>query len=154
MARLVARGWPLLQLLLIPLVAAHPWPAIAGDTLPTIRIVEPVDGAVVKGPSVTVRVEVSNFTLQTPGSGKKPNAGHIHYWVNDRTSSMIYPATPETSVQLFLPPGRHKIRAELVQDDHTSLAEGHRGETVLTLPRAAAAFEHRSSMSTVTVDVH
>ncbi len=77
MARRPTRGWPLLQLLVVPLAAACPWLATAGDATPTIRIVEPADGAVVSGP-VAVRVEVSNFTLQTPGSGKKPKAGHIH----------------------------------------------------------------------------
>jgi hypothetical protein len=53
---------------------------------------------------------------------------------------------------MFMPPGRHKIRAELVLDDHTSLAEGHRDEELHALP-ADAAFDHRSSMSTVIVEV-
>ncbi len=152
MARLTARGWPLLPLLVVSLASACPWPAIAEDATPTIRIVEPADGAVVKGPGVAVRVDTSNFTLQRPGSGKRPNAGHIHYWIDNRTDSMTYPATTDTSVRLLLPPGRHKIRAELVLDDHTSLAEGHRDEEIHVLP-ADAAFEHRSSMSTVSVDV-
>jgi len=151
MARRTARGWPLLQLFVIPLAAAYPWPAIADDA-PTIKIVEPADGAVVRGPGVTLRVEVSNFTLQAPARGKKANTGHIHYWIDDRTSPMIYPPTTETTVKLLLPPGRHEIRAELVQDDHTSLAETHRDQKVVALP-GDAAFEHRSSMSTVSVDV-
>lgn len=142
----------LLALVLIPLAAACPQPAIAADAAPTIRIVEPADGAVVAGPGVAVRVEVSNFTLQRPWSGKRPNAGHIHYWIDDRTNTMTYPDTTETSVKLFLPPGRHQIRAELVQDDHTSLAEGHRDEELHALP-GDAAFEHRASLSTVSVDV-
>jgi hypothetical protein len=152
MARITVRGLPLLPLLVVSLAAACPWPAIADDATPTIRIVEPADGAVVKGPGVTVRVDVSNFTLQRRGSGKRPNAGHIHYWIDDRTDAMTYPATTETNVKLLLPPGRHKIRAELVLDDHTSLAEGHRDEELHTMP-ADAAFEHRSSMSTVIVHV-
>ncbi|HEV8306762.1 MAG TPA: hypothetical protein VGW35_03780, partial [Methylomirabilota bacterium] len=69
MARISARGLPLLPLLVVSLAAGCPWPAIADDATPTIRIVEPADGAVVKGPGVTVRVDVSNFTLQRRGSG-------------------------------------------------------------------------------------
>ena len=57
--------------------------ALADSAPPTIRIAEPVDGAVVNGPEVNVRVEVSNFTLQLSASGKKPNAGHIHFWIDD-----------------------------------------------------------------------
>jgi hypothetical protein len=54
---------------------------------------------VVKGPGVTVRVDVSNFTLQRRGSGKRPHAGHIHYWIDDRTDAMTYPATTGTNVK-------------------------------------------------------
>ncbi len=143
---------PLLVLLLIPLVAGVPAPAIAADAAPTIRIVEPADGTVVNGP-VAVRVEVLNFTLQTPGSGKKPNAGHIHYWIDDGADAMGSGPTIKTNVRLFVPPGRHKIRAELVLDDHTSLADGRSGKKVLALPIDDPAFERRSSMSTITVDV-
>jgi hypothetical protein len=107
---------------------------------------------VVNGP-VAVRVEVSSFALQTPGSGKKPNAGHIHYWIDDGADARGSGPTTQTSVRLFVPPGRHKIRAELVLDDHTSLADGHGGKKVLGLPGDDPAFERRSSMSTITVDV-
>ncbi len=143
---------PLLVLLLVPLVAGVPAPAIAADAAPTIRIVEPADGTVVNGP-VAVRVEVLNFTLQTPGSGKQPNAGHIHYWIDDGADAMGSGPTIKTNIRLFVPPGRHKIRAELVLDDHTSLADGRSGKKVLALPIDDPAFERRSSMSTITVDV-
>jgi len=126
--------------------------ALADSAPPTIRIAEPVDGAVVNGPEVNVRVEVSNFTLQLSASGKKPNTGHIHFWIDDYAAGPMY-ATPEISIELPVPPGHHKIRAELVQDDHKSLAEGHRGETVLAIPSGDDAFEHRPSMSTVSIDV-
>ncbi len=102
---------------------------------------------------VAVRVEVLNFTLQTPGSGKKPSAGHIHYWIDDGADAMGSGPTIKTNVRLFVPPGRHKIRAELVLDDHTSLADGHGGKKVLALPGDDPAFERRSSMSTITVGV-
>ena len=152
MARLTTRGWPLLRLLVVPLAAAYPWLATADDATPTIRIVEPADGAVVNGP-VAVRVEVLNFTLQTPGSGKKPNAGHIHYWIDDGADAMGSGPTTKTTVRLFVRPGRHKIRAELVLDDHASLADGHGGKKVLVLPGDDPAFERRSSMSTISINV-
>ena len=66
---------------------------------------------------------------------------------------MFAEPTTKTAVRLLVAPGRHKIRAELVLDDHTSLAEWHRDKKVLALP-GDAAFEHRASMSTVSVDVH
>jgi hypothetical protein len=151
MPRLTARGGPLLALVLILLAPVCSRPTIADDATPIIRILEPADGAVVSSP-VTVRVEIANFILQAPGSGTKTNAGHIHYWIDDRTDATIYPATIRRSVRLLVPPGRHKIRAELVQDDHTSLADGHRDKKLNALPDTGA-FEHRSSMSTVTVEV-
>ncbi len=152
MTRLTAMRWPLPPLLLLALAGAGVGPAVAEEPTPTIRILEPADGAVVKGPGVTVRVDVSNFTLQGRGSGKRPNAGHIHYWIDDRTDVTTYPATTEMRVRLILPPGRHKIRAELVLDDHTSLADGYRDRELHALP-ADAAFERRSSISTVSVEV-
>ncbi len=150
MTTLAAIGRSVLACLLMSLVGGVP--AVAADAVPTIRIVEPGEGAAVTSP-VAVRVNVSNFHLQAPGSGKGPNTGHIHYWIDDRTNSMTYPATTETSVRLLVEPGRHKIRAELVLDDHTSLAERHRGKRVQTLPTEDDAFERRPSMATITVDV-
>lgn len=152
MARLTTRGWPLLQLLVVPLAAAYPWLTTGDDATPTIRIVEPADGAVVNGP-VAVRVEVLNFTLQPPRSGKKPNAGHIHYWIDDSADAVGTGPTTKTNVRLFVPPGRRKIRAELVLDDHTSLADGHGGNNVFGLPGDDPAFERRSSMSTISITV-
>jgi hypothetical protein len=150
MTTLASIGRPLLACLLMSLVGGVP--AIAADAVPTIRIVEPADGAAVTSP-IAVRVEVSNFHLEAPGSGKGTNAGHIHYWIDDRTNAMTYPATTKTSVRLLVEPGRHKIRAELVLDDHTSLAEGYRGKRVQTLPTEDHAFERRPSIATITVDV-
>jgi hypothetical protein len=152
MARLATRVGPLLVLGLVALALLRAGPALAGDAAPTIKIVEPADGAVVDGP-VAVRVEVSNFTLQSPGTGRKPNAGHIHYWIDDQADARMSGPTTRTSLRLFVPPGRHKIRVELVLDDHTSLAEGYRDKKVLQLPPGDAAFERRSSMSTITIDV-
>lgn len=152
MPTLAVHARPLLAVVLIMLAMSCPPSVLAQDGMPTIRIVEPADGAVVKGPGVDVRVEVSHFTLQPPGSGKKPNAGHIHYWIDNEGDAMFSGPTTKTVVRLLVAPGRHKIRAELVLDDHTSLAEGHRDRKVLALPDDAA-FEHRSSMSTISIDV-
>ncbi len=145
------RHGSLLALVLMSLAPAGAPPAIGADVAPLIRILEPVDGAVVKSP-VTVRVEVLNFTLQPPGAAKKAATGHIHYWVDNETNAMIYGPTPNTRVRLLMAPGHHKIRAELVYDDHTSLAAGYVGKKILTLP-GDGAFERRPSMSTVNVEV-
>jgi hypothetical protein len=59
MPRLVIRHGSLLVLVLMSLAPAGAPPAIAADVAPLIRILEPVDGAVVKSP-VSVRVEVLN----------------------------------------------------------------------------------------------
>src|SRR5262249_46746796 len=83
---------------------------------------------------------------------KKSDAGHIHYWIDDETNIMTYPATTETSITLLVPPARHKIRAELVLDDHTSLANAHQGKAVFRLP-PDPTFEQRPTISTVTINV-
>jgi hypothetical protein len=128
-------------------------------TAPAIRIIDPQEGAVVKGNAVLagaafvlVTVKVSNFTLQEPNNGKNPNTGHIHYWIDGITSGSIAPPTPETTVTIFVPSGQHKIRAELVQDDHASLAEGYEGKIVRQLP-PDDSFARRPTMDTITIVV-
>jgi hypothetical protein len=66
--------WLLTPLMLALLASLLSHSAYAGDAPPTIKIVEPADKAMVNGPEVTVRVEVSNFTLLPLATGTQPTA--------------------------------------------------------------------------------
>jgi hypothetical protein len=118
-----------------------------------IKIVQPKDGTEIKSGFLVVKVRVSNFTLQPPGTGKKPNSGHIHYWLDNVTNAMIMGPTTQTTVDIFVPIGDHKLRAELVQDDHASLADGYLGQTIRQAPSDSKLFTPRPTMDTITVSV-
>lgn len=119
-----------------------------------IKIVEPKGGTIINSHGfVVVKVKVSNFTLQPPGSGKKPNSGHIHYWLDNVTNAMIMGPTTQTTVDIFVPVGEHRVRAELVQDDHSSLADSYVGQTIRQAPPDSKIFAHRPTMDTITVSV-
>ncbi len=130
-------------------------PAIAAEAFEpaaAIVVVAPADGSTLQGPKVTIEVRVTGFTLQKPGSGNRVGAGHIHYWIDDFYSPMLASATAETRFTLIVPPGRHNLRAELVADDHTSLAPGYLGQGIGVIP-ADPSFTHRPTMATITIDV-
>ncbi len=146
----------ILGLMIMPwaFVACTPRVASIPPTTSMIKIVQPKDGTKIKGNGfVEVKVRISNFTLQPPGSGKKPNAGHIHYWLDDVTNAMIMGPTMQTTVDIFVPVGDHKIRAELVQDDHSSLTEGYVGQIVRQAPPDSKIFAQRPTMDTIAVSV-
>lgn len=157
--RVALRGAGILSLTILTCAILTDAPHVAGapPTTGMIMIVQPNDGARIKGLEtgtfVTVKVKVSNFTLQSVGSGKKPNTGHIHYWLNNVTDAVVMPATTATTVSIFVPAGAHKIRAELVQDDHSSLADGYVGQIIREAPPDSKIFARRPTMDTITLSV-
>ncbi len=157
--RVALRGAGILSLTILTcaILTGTPHVASAPPTTGMIKIVEPNDGARIKGletgTPVSVKVKVSNFTLQPQWSGKKPNAGHIHYWLDNFTDASVMPATTATIVSIFVPPGAHKIRGELVQDDHSSLADAYVGQIIREAPPDSKIFARRPTMDTITISV-
>ncbi len=156
MPRASFRLMGILGFMIMPCVlfACTPRVASVPPTTGMIKIVQPKDGTKIeRNGFVEVRVRVSNFTLQPPGSGKKANSGHIHYWLDDVTNAMIMGPTMQTTVDIFVPAGEHKIRAELVQDDHSSLADCCVGQTIRQGPPDSKIFAQRPTMDTIAVSV-
>ncbi len=137
-------------------LACTPRVASIPPTTGTIKIVQPMDGTKIKrndGGFVEVKARVSNFTLQPPGSGKKPTQAISITGSTTETNAAIMGATMQTTVDIFVPVGNHKIRAELVQDDHSSLADGYVGQIVRQGPPDSRIFAKRPTMDTITVSV-
>ena len=102
---------------------------IAVPTSPTVgstlKIVTPSEGQTIYGNRVPILFLIENFQLTDYQTNKKPVVGqsHIHLWLDEQNP------TPESAVKLIkdeftyndVPYGEHTLRAELVNNDHTSL---------------------------------
>jgi len=85
---------------------------------PSLRIISPGDGALVKNSSVVVQLKEGEFNIISIGSPVKDNEGHFHVWLDsDRRVTMNRTVAFENVVS-----GRHSIVAELVKSDHSSLS--------------------------------
>lgn len=81
-----------------------------------------ITGTAVKGGVVTVTVKIANWRLLPARFGKKPNTaggGHWHLLVDDKYATAS--AGPAARTRR-LTVGSHTIRAELANNDHSSLA--------------------------------
>jgi len=81
---------------------------------PTLRLVAPVEGAEVAAGDVTIKVETTNLKFVTPNNKPTPGEGHVHFTLDDKPVQMS--DKPEY-VYTDVAPGRHKVVAELVQND-------------------------------------
>jgi hypothetical protein len=90
----------------------------ASGSDPTVEILEPAMGAVVKAGRVTIRVEVSNHVLVKAGGPTRAGEGHVHYTLDGGYPAMVPAQTYEfTGVRK----GPHAVTVELVGNDHSSL---------------------------------
>jgi outer membrane protein assembly factor BamB len=107
---------------------------ITVDTNPRITITSPTNGKIQKAGSVTINVSVSDFDLVDKlGSTNVAGQGHIHYFLDVQppttqgqpavTTAGTYAATAATSYTWTnVPTGIHTFYVELVNNDHTPLA--------------------------------
>jgi len=81
-----------------------------------LKILEPQPGAVVKGSSLTVKVEVTGATILSAASTDiRPDTGHVHLAVDGITKTLL----ARTSYTLTgLTPGSHLLQAEFAAADH------------------------------------
>jgi hypothetical protein len=81
-----------------------------------ITIVSPKEGSVVRGPSVTVRVDLAGATI-VPATTKDitPTTGHLHLSLDGKLISMNYQAAQTLP---DVPPGPHVLKVEFVAADH------------------------------------
>ena len=93
-----------------------PTPSARPSSPAQITILTPKEGAVVTGPSVRVRVNLTGATI-VPATTKNitPTTGHLHLSLDGKLISMNYQATqtlPNVS------PGTHVLKVEFVAADH------------------------------------
>jgi hypothetical protein len=96
-------------------------PASPGVTtaVPTIKVVSPVDGTVVEGSDLSVRVETTGLEFVDPSNTTVPGQGHVHFTLDDQPVQMS--VTPDYTLK-NITPGKHTLRSELVQNDTTPFA--------------------------------
>ncbi|MDI6719442.1 MAG: PQQ-binding-like beta-propeller repeat protein, partial [Methanomicrobiales archaeon] len=98
-----------------------------------MTIVEPQEGANLSGDTITVAVNVTNFSLvDRLGAANVPGEGHLHYYLDAAvptnasapaiTAPGTYVPTVNTSYTWAnVTPGEHNLSVQLVNNDHTPL---------------------------------
>lgn len=99
----------------------------------TMSIVSPAAGAKVKGPKVTIMVDVKGFKLVPANQASVAGEGHVHFFVDTPASTVpvgkVVPLDqanvyvhagkePFTSRELELSPGRHTITVVMADAAH------------------------------------
>lgn len=80
-----------------------------------LQILEPLQGAVITGPKLRVRLALSGGRIiQQTTTRLAPDEGHIHLLVDGKIVSMLYGLDQEVEVT----PGTHLLQAEYVANDH------------------------------------
>lgn len=115
----VSRGLFALTLIALLAAAAISTSPARAAAAPTLRILSPVNDAVIgNGSPVAVIFTVTDFNLTDPGTGgSSPGTGHVDVFVN----GTLVAETAENTVTLPLPSGPHAIRLELVADNESPL---------------------------------
>lgn len=104
-----------------------PSPILAKTPPPSLSIISPQTKDQILGDTFTFSFIASNFSFTDFESIKsnKPNTGHLHFWLDED-----HP-TPENAQRLIshddivlknVQPGPHTLRAEIVQNDHSSFS--------------------------------
>jgi plastocyanin len=109
-------------------------PPVSTTASPAIQITAPGSGNKFGIGSLTITVQVSNFTLVDQlGKANSPGQGHIHYFMDVDapttagkpavTAAGTFAATSDTSYTWTnVGGGSHKFSVELVNNDHTPLS--------------------------------
>jgi hypothetical protein len=93
-----------------------PTPTSRPSSPAQVTILSPKEGADVRGPSVTVRVQLVGATI-VPATTKNitPTTGHLHLSLDGKLVSMNYQANLTIP---NVPPGPHVLKVEFVAADH------------------------------------
>ena len=109
----------LLTLTTIPNVSAQ-----TGST-PTLNVLTPSEGQTIYGDKVPVLLDAQNFEIVdfTNNTKAVSGQGHVHLWLDDEqmTAQSAAKTIEDTFTFSDVPAGDHKLRVELVANDHSSL---------------------------------
>src|ERR1700730_7292199 len=123
-------------------VATLLMPPAGAQTVPSIQIVSPRNSATVSGSQMVVEVRARSFILNPMAMGKSPRPGEGHWQVSvdgdfagysaDEVVSLPNDAYPQLSA------GKHTIKVELRNNDHTPVAGAEASEITVTIPTKSA----------------
>src|SRR3989337_1962642 len=92
---------------------------------PTLNVLTPSDGQTIYGDKVPVLLDTQNFEIVDFANNTKAvsGQGHVHLWLDDEqmTVQSAAKAIEDTFTFSDVPAGDHKLRVELVANDHSSL---------------------------------
>lgn len=95
------------------------------NTAPQLKIITPSDGQTIYGDKIPVLFAVDNFQLTDFQNSQQPapNQGHVHLWLDDSspTAQTAVKVAEDNYTYSNVAYGDHTLRAELVNNDHTSL---------------------------------
>src|SRR3989344_2709958 len=111
-------------ILLLTITIVTPVTAQTG-VLPALNVLTPSDGQTIYGDKVPVLLDAENFEIVDFVNNTKAvsGQGHVHLWLDDEqmTAQSAAKAIEDTFTFSDVPAGDHKLRVELVANDHSSL---------------------------------
>jgi hypothetical protein len=108
--------------LVLALVACGDAPESSAGGGPSVRIVQPADGATVQGGSVLIRLEVSGLTI-APAGTMEPGTGHHHLMVDAGlpAAGVPIPTTPGVHIHMGQAQTEYELTG-LAAGEHTVIA--------------------------------
>lgn len=95
-------------------------------TNPTLSIVTPSQDQTIYGDRIPILLSVENFQIVDYQANPKPilGQGHVHLWLDEQnpTRESAVKLTTDSFTYTDVNFGQHTLRAELVANNHTSLA--------------------------------
>ena len=102
-------------------------PSLSAQTkgVPTLDVLTPSEGQTIYGDKVPVLLDAQNFQIVDFANNTKTvnGQGHVHLWLDDEqmTAQSAAKAIEDTFTFSDVPAGDHKLKVELVANDHSSL---------------------------------
>ena len=132
----------ILAFAIVTLMVTLVMPPAGAQISSSIQIVSPRNDATISGSQVVVEVRVQNFYLNPLSIGKaaRPGEGYWEVYVDGRFAGISADevASFPNDTLPTLEPGRHTIKAELRNNDHTPVAGAANSEVSITIPPKSA----------------
>ncbi len=126
----------------ILVLAAVLIPPAGAQTVPSIQIVSPRNSATVSGSQMVVEVRVQNFILNPLAVGKAARSGEGHWqvYVDGKLAGLSADDVVSLPNDAYptLTAGKHTIKVELRNNDHTPVAGAESAEITVTIPTKSA----------------
>ena len=141
----------------ISLISATTIFAQGTTTRPTLTVITPSEGQTIYGNKVPILLSVENFEIVDYGqnSTNVVGVGHVHLWLDDQnpTRDSAAKVTDDNFTYSDVAFGSHTLKAELVNNNHTSLIplvvttiNFKTAPTVTPSPAATSGFDKNTAL--------